>query len=510
MAFQGSLAELHLPDIIQLVSVSGKTGVFHLTDGVLKGQIYLNDGKIVHAQLEDTSGEEAVYALAIWRQGEFRFDPGMATELRTITKSNTNLLMEAARRLDEWRVLSKKIPSVDLVPEFVVQENREGQINLNTSEWLILSKIDGQRSVRVHRRSASPLGLRRGQDALRPHRHQPDPAAGAGGRPLPPRDPGRPRPHRRSWARPPAASPPPSPGARCRPHRQAHAHPRRVHALLGPVGETRREQALPEGPHRARAGRGGGGDRRRGDTRSRAPPPSSRDRRSPTRSWSSSRDCVRHRTRGAAIMWAMAFDARGVGCAAGADCLAHHGRQPQRTSRLRGGRGRRRPPPSPHDPGRPARDRELRRWGSSSTAWTSDRERRREGSSAIASAKSSPGSAATRRRRPGPTARAWRSSPAARPSPSTCASSTMRSPSVSWCRAVGRRVPDAASGLPPARGQHGLLPRRPRPLRGPVRAAPRRGGPAGRVGRASAHVPSAGRRRLRARSPKPGCATTRE
>ncbi len=56
--------------------------------------------------------------------------------------------MEAARRLDEWRVLSKKIPSVELVPEFVILENREGQINLNTMEWLLLSKIDGQRSVR--------------------------------------------------------------------------------------------------------------------------------------------------------------------------------------------------------------------------------------------------------------------------------------------------------------------------------------------------------------------------
>jgi hypothetical protein len=57
--------------------------------------------------------------------------------------------MEAARRLDEWRVLSKKIPSVEMIPEFVVQENREGQINLNTSEWLILSKIDGHRSVKA-------------------------------------------------------------------------------------------------------------------------------------------------------------------------------------------------------------------------------------------------------------------------------------------------------------------------------------------------------------------------
>jgi hypothetical protein len=149
MAFQGSLAELHLPDIIQLVSVSGKTGVFHLIDGHLKGQIYLHEGRIVHATLDDVSGEEAVYALAIWNKGDFKFEPAAPSEIKTISKSNTNLLMEAARRLDEWRVLQKKIPSVEMIPEFVVHENREGQINLNTSEWLILSKIDAHRSVKA-------------------------------------------------------------------------------------------------------------------------------------------------------------------------------------------------------------------------------------------------------------------------------------------------------------------------------------------------------------------------
>src|SRR4029434_9646785 len=86
MAFQGSLAELHLPDIIQLVSVSGKTGVFHLVDGPLKGQIYLHEGRIVHATLDDVSGEEAVYALAIWNQGDFKFEPAAPTEVRTISK----------------------------------------------------------------------------------------------------------------------------------------------------------------------------------------------------------------------------------------------------------------------------------------------------------------------------------------------------------------------------------------------------------------------------------------
>ena len=149
MSFQGSLSELPLPDVIQLVSSSGKTGCFHLTDGDVKGQIYIQEGRIVHAQVEDLSGEEAVYQLAIWSRGEFFFETGGAVAANTITKTNTNLLMEAARRLDEWRVLQKKVPSMELVPEFVIPEGREGQINLNTSEWLILSKIDGRRSIKA-------------------------------------------------------------------------------------------------------------------------------------------------------------------------------------------------------------------------------------------------------------------------------------------------------------------------------------------------------------------------
>ena len=149
MSFQGSLAELPLPDVVQLVSSSGKTGCFHLTDADIKGQIYIHEGRIVHAQVEDLSGEEAVYQLAIWSRGEFFFETGATVAANTITKTNTNLLMEAARRLDEWRVLQKKVPSMDLVPEFVIPEGREGQINLNTSEWLILSKIDGRRSIKA-------------------------------------------------------------------------------------------------------------------------------------------------------------------------------------------------------------------------------------------------------------------------------------------------------------------------------------------------------------------------
>src|SRR6185295_12229038 len=147
MAFQGSLKELPLPDIIQLVSVSGKTGKFTLTREGDRGFIFLKNGQMVHATVADLIGEEAIYSLAIWNSGEFQFTPGDEPDRQTITKSNTNLLMEAARRLDEWRVLSKKVPSVELVPELMMRENRHEQITLNPHEWMLITKIDGLRSI---------------------------------------------------------------------------------------------------------------------------------------------------------------------------------------------------------------------------------------------------------------------------------------------------------------------------------------------------------------------------
>lgn len=146
MAFQGALKELPLPDIIQLVSVSGKTGMFVLESGSSTGRIYLQDGQIVHAVTGDLSGEEAVYELAIWQDGEFVFTAGEAAPEKSIQKSNTNLLMEAARRIDEWQVLSKKIPSTRLVPVFTDQANTTS-VSLTPPEWSLICKIDERRSI---------------------------------------------------------------------------------------------------------------------------------------------------------------------------------------------------------------------------------------------------------------------------------------------------------------------------------------------------------------------------
>ena len=154
MSFQGSIQELPVPDIIQLVSVSGKTGMFMLVRGGERGYIYLKNGRIVHSELGTLRGEEAVYALAIWSTGDFQFTPGKEIETVTIEKTNTSLLMEAARRLDEWKVLARKIPGVDYVPTFKMREMGE-PITLSPPEWNVVTRIDGRRTVEELARATS-------------------------------------------------------------------------------------------------------------------------------------------------------------------------------------------------------------------------------------------------------------------------------------------------------------------------------------------------------------------
>ena len=147
MSFQGSLTDLPLADIVQLVAVSGKTGMFSLSRAAESGAVYLSSGQIVHARLGEVEGEDAVYSLALWTSGSFQFSPGVESDKQTITRSNTNLLMEAARRSDEWKILSKKIPSTEAVPRLMASDRHSGPITLTPQEWAVITRCDGRATI---------------------------------------------------------------------------------------------------------------------------------------------------------------------------------------------------------------------------------------------------------------------------------------------------------------------------------------------------------------------------
>jgi hypothetical protein len=113
---QGSMREAPLPDIIQLVSQGGKSGCFHVQQETSKARIYLKEGRIIHAVTHSGEGLEALMEVALWLDGSYRFEEVLTDVPVTITKPNASILMELGRRMDEWRVISQKVPSVDLYP----------------------------------------------------------------------------------------------------------------------------------------------------------------------------------------------------------------------------------------------------------------------------------------------------------------------------------------------------------------------------------------------------------
>lgn len=101
MELWGNLKDFSLPDVIQLVGFGRKTGVLSVESPQASSRLFFHDGNIIHAELGNTEGEEAVYRLFRLLDGEFRFRAEVRPQRQTIFMDPTNLVMEAARLLDE-------------------------------------------------------------------------------------------------------------------------------------------------------------------------------------------------------------------------------------------------------------------------------------------------------------------------------------------------------------------------------------------------------------------------
>jgi hypothetical protein len=208
MAIEGPLQELALSDVFQLLDLSRKTGTLTVSSdrrtypGIVRfdrgaivsaeypgaggrmGHLLLRAGKVTEADVARAQAaqrekpgaplgsvlvelglvselevkrqlrfqiQETVFELVRWTEGYFRFEEsappdGGRVSVRVPTES---LLMEAARRIDEWSTLEQKIPHLGLVPSLVSSEGEVGPtLDLQPVEWEVLAEIDGQRSLR--------------------------------------------------------------------------------------------------------------------------------------------------------------------------------------------------------------------------------------------------------------------------------------------------------------------------------------------------------------------------
>ena len=206
MAIEGALQDVSLADICQLLGMGMKTGCLSITDRSNFGYVYFEKGRVIYASVlnrKDRLGEllvrnhvitrkdlsaatdkqskekgkrlgeilveiealseedlqkyiqkqieEAVYHLFAWTQGSFHFDTDQMPDeegMYLVSIPPEALLMEGARRVDEWSQVEKKIPSFDIVFQLDKHPDESDEdVELTTHQKKVVPFIDGQRTV---------------------------------------------------------------------------------------------------------------------------------------------------------------------------------------------------------------------------------------------------------------------------------------------------------------------------------------------------------------------------
>jgi len=98
---EGRLEELGIPDLMQSLEMGQKSCRLTVRRGAETCEMFFAAGQIKHARRGDIEGEDAVYPVVQWTEGEFEIDFTGASDQSTITRGTTGLLMESMRLMDE-------------------------------------------------------------------------------------------------------------------------------------------------------------------------------------------------------------------------------------------------------------------------------------------------------------------------------------------------------------------------------------------------------------------------
>ena len=210
MAIQGPLRELGIHDVFQLLDLGRKTGVLRVvsdlrqSDGTiwfheaavvaasirsnphLLGQLLLKGGKVTPEDLTRVEGlqaagdrrrfgeilvaqgaltakdlaaqvraqiEEVVFTMLGWSEGHFVFEEMPAATIpkeADIRISVEAVLLEAARRIDEWSRIRARVPNLGVIPKLAPAGASEpGSLVLTPFEWRVLAAADGIRDLQA-------------------------------------------------------------------------------------------------------------------------------------------------------------------------------------------------------------------------------------------------------------------------------------------------------------------------------------------------------------------------
>ncbi len=100
---QGRLEEMSMVDLMQSLEMGQKSCRLVVRHRGEQGELYFTGGQCRDAKVGKMEGDDAVYRVVLWADGEFEidFNAASASSRTTTTKSTTGLLMEAMRLMDE-------------------------------------------------------------------------------------------------------------------------------------------------------------------------------------------------------------------------------------------------------------------------------------------------------------------------------------------------------------------------------------------------------------------------
>ncbi len=101
-----------LIDLVQMECISGSSCKLKITNGEVEGRLWINEGEVIDAEVQDLKGEEAFNHMMCWRSGGFAIRPPDPNRDRTIHTTIEGLLLDSAQANDE-RVAESEAESVE-------------------------------------------------------------------------------------------------------------------------------------------------------------------------------------------------------------------------------------------------------------------------------------------------------------------------------------------------------------------------------------------------------------
>lgn len=144
VAIEGDLLYFSIKEIFYLLSRFKKTGRL-----IVKGQgnVYVSDGKVLHAEMDKLEGLEAFFSIGLKREGKFVFQPDEKPTVNTIFQPLTELIDEMETREAQIEEFKKDLPPGTIIPQKSSKAPEGDKIALKKDEWKILILADGKKKL---------------------------------------------------------------------------------------------------------------------------------------------------------------------------------------------------------------------------------------------------------------------------------------------------------------------------------------------------------------------------